>query len=79
MAPLKTARDLNVADLDGLAERGQGIGPLGDEFLADEALVAGGDDGPHDGRVIDFLGLIDLVAAGHAAGVEVADVLMVLA
>ena len=60
------------------AQRLQRVGPLGDELLGHEALVAGLDDGLHDGRVVDLLRLVDLVAARHAAGVEVGDVLDVL-
>ena len=68
----------HVADQHALLERGQRIGALRHEFLAHVAFVAGLHDGLHDRRVVDLLGVVDLVPAGHAAGVVMADVLVVL-
>jgi len=41
-------------------------------------LKTGGDDGFHDRGIVQLLGFVDLIAAGDAAGVVVAEVLMVL-
>ena len=46
----------------------------GHELLAEVAIVAGGRDCAHDRGVVQLLGVVDLVAAGVAAGVVVADV-----
>lgn len=59
--------------MDGGAEGGDGVWAFGDEFLADEALVAAFCDGAHDGRVVDFLVVVEFVTAGISCGVDVAD------
>ena len=47
--------------------------------MGDVAAVVCGGDASHDAIPLDFLGVVELVAAGDAAGVEVADVVDVLA
>src|SRR6185436_17480575 len=67
----------DIAQLERLAERAHRVA-RGDELLgevAGEALVR---DGLADGGVLELLGLVELVAAGDAAGVVVADVLEVV-
>ena len=46
----------------------------GTELLAHVSVMVGSGDCPHDGGVVEFLGVVDLVAAGVAGGVEMADV-----
>ena len=45
-----------------------------DELVADVAVVVGGGDRPADAAVVQFLGVVQILAAGVAGGVEVADV-----
>src|SRR5262249_830147 len=49
------------------------------ELLAQKTVVAGRQNRFHKRRVIQVLGVVDLVPAGHAAGVVVGDVLLILA
>ena len=79
--PLGSARGcavnrLHVADFDALLQRGQASLRLGMNSWATESLEAGVDDGLHDGGIVDLLGVVDLSAAGDAAGMIVPDVLM---
>ena len=73
---LACPRSTDVADGHALLERGDDIGTLGDELLRDVAFEAGLDDGLHHGRIMNLLGVVDLVAAGHAAGVVMSEVLV---
>jgi hypothetical protein len=50
-----------------------------DELVGEIAFEFQVGDGLCDGVPVEFLGLVEFVPAGHAAGVEVADVLDVLA
>ena len=54
---------LDVAEVGGLAEGGEGIAS-GDEFVGDEAAETGG-DAADDAVPLDFLGAVELVAAGN--------------
>src|SRR5258708_26284016 len=63
---------LDVAEVGGLAERGERVAG-GDEFVGDVAAEVGGGDAAHDAVPLDFLGAVEFVAAGNAAGVEVGD------
>lgn len=69
----------HVASTDGVGERGDGVFPCGYEFLSDVAIEACIHYRLHDGRVIEFLGFVDLVASGYATGVVVPEVGVVFA
>jgi len=62
----------DVAEVGGLAEGSEGVA-RGDEFVGDVAAEVGGGDATHDAVPLDFLGAVELVAAGNAAGVEMGD------
>src|SRR6266849_7350664 len=62
----------DVAEVGGLAEGGERVAG-GDEFVGDVAAEVGGGDAAHHAVPLDFLGAVELVAAGNTAGVEVAD------
>src|SRR5262249_23110058 len=47
---------------------------FGNELVTEVTVVAGGDNSAADGRVIEFLLLVQIVAARHPGGVVVADV-----
>ena len=66
-------RPLDIAEADGGGEGGDFVVAAGDEFLPDKAGVAAFGDGAHEGRVVDFLLVVEFTAAGIAGGVEVAD------
>jgi hypothetical protein len=68
----------DVANVDALAEGGQGIA-LGNDFLGDVAFEASVYNRLHDGGIVESLGVVDLVATRNAAGVVVGDVLMIVA
>src|SRR3989441_6391815 len=68
-------RSSNRAGSDGVAQRSQRIARRY-ELVGDVAGEAGRGDGPRDGVVVELLRVVELVAAGHAARVEVADVLV---
>jgi len=70
--------DVAVADLVCLFQPRQRI-TLRRELLPDIAIVVGGGDGTADGGIVEFLGFVQVVAAGVAGGMEVADVLDVVA
>ena len=71
---------LDVAHLVRRLQRLRPVRPVSRaELLADVAVVVGSRDGLHDRRVGELLRLVELVAAGVAGGVEVADVRDVLA
>src|SRR5256884_201848 len=63
---------LDVAEVGGLAEGGEGVAG-GDELVGDVAAEVGGGDAAHDAVPLDFLGGVEFVAAGDPAGVEVGD------
>src|SRR5467141_88433 len=63
---------LDVAEVGGLAEGGKGVAG-GDELVGDVAAEVGGGDAAHYAVPLDFLGGVEFVAAGDAAGVEVGD------
>src|SRR4051812_18862823 len=65
------------AELDRLVQAGQGVADR-DELVGHEALEADAGDGPGDGLVVQLLGLVELVAARVAAGVVVAEGVVVL-
>src|SRR5258708_4010417 len=62
----------DVAEVDGLAQGGERVVSW-DEFVCDEAAKVGGGDAAHHAVPLDFLGGVKFMAAGNAAGVEVAD------
>src|SRR6476469_10255499 len=64
---------LHVTQRDGFAQRRQRIAG-GDELVRDVAGKSGADDGLAYGLPIQLLRVVELVAAGHAAGVKVRDV-----
>ena len=68
---------LNVAEVGGLAQRGERVA-CGHELVGDVAAEIGGGDAAHDSIPLHFLGAVELVTAGHAAGVEVTDPVNVL-
>src|SRR5439155_9408495 len=70
---------LHITNLHALLERSQHIGSGRFEFLRHVPFEASLDDGLHDRGIIQLLGVVDLVPAGHTPGVIVGDVLMVLA
>src|SRR5712691_389288 len=72
---LASARS-HVAERDRLPERGEGIA-RGHELVGDVAGEAGVGDGRADRPPLQLLRLVELVAPGHAAGVVVADELVV--
>jgi hypothetical protein len=61
---------LDVADVYGFAKRSEWVAG-GDEFVGYVAGEAGGGDAAHDCGPVDLLGVVELVAAGDSAGVEV--------
>src|ERR1700722_12170390 len=68
----------HVADAEGLCQRGRRVS-FGNELLREITLKSGFDDRLTDGRVIQFLGVVDLVPSGVATGVEMPDVLLGIA
>src|SRR5437879_13691456 len=62
---------LDVAEVGGLAEGGEGVAG-GDELVGDVAAEVGGGDAAHHAVPLDFLGSVKFVAAGNATGMEVA-------
>ena len=54
-------------------ERSEFVGFGRDEFLGHVAFESGVDDGFHDGRIIELLGVVDFMASWHAAGVVVGE------
>ena len=62
----------------GLPQRRQRVGTLRDKFLRDIAFEAGVQNRLHDARPVEFLCLVNLRAARHAAGVVVVEVWVVL-
>ena len=70
---------LHVADADALPQAPEHVGPFGHELLGDEAFEASVDNGLHDGRVVQFLRLIDLSPSGHAARMIVRKICVVFA
>src|SRR5690606_14625132 len=77
-APTGAPRPSHRARLDGLAQCGGGFA-RGDELVRDEAREAEVRDGGGDRAVVQLLRAVQLVAAGHAGGVEMRDVLAVVA
>jgi len=71
-APAEREEESDVAEVGGLAEGSEGVAG-GDEFVGDVAAEVGGGDAAHDAVPLDFLGSVEFVAAGNAAGVEVSD------
>src|SRR5690349_8388178 len=69
---------LDRTELHGLAERGQRV-PRGHELVRHEAGEAGVGNRLSDGAVVQLLRVIQLMATRYAAGVEVPDMLGVLA
>ena len=65
--------DSHDAQLHRLAQAGQRVAER-DELVGHVALEADVGDGAGDGLVVQLLGLVDLVPAGVAAGVVVAEV-----
>ena len=65
---------LDAAACNGVGECCFWIVPGWDEFLGQEALVAGVFDRLDNRRVVEFLGLVDLMTPGAACGVVMADV-----
>src|SRR5882762_7544853 len=63
---------LDVAEIDGLAEGGERVA-AGDELVGDVAAEVRSGDAAHNAVPLDFLGAVEFVAAGNAAGVEVGD------
>src|SRR6266481_4188958 len=61
---------LDVAEVGGLAEGGNGVAG-GEGVVGDVAGDVGGGDAAHYAVPLDFLGGVEFVAAGDAAGVEV--------
>src|SRR5579862_3565416 len=70
-APLDRAL-LHVADFVRLLQARKRI-TLRGELLPDIAIVIGGGNRPHDGRVIEFLVLVQLMSSRHSGSVEMAD------
>src|SRR5205823_5008216 len=66
------ANKSDVAEIDGLAQGSEWIA-RGDKFVGDVAAEVGGGDTAHDAVPLDFLGGVEFVAAGNAAGMEVGD------
>ena len=67
---------LDVAELEGVLEGRElagGVLGLGDELVGDVAVVLGLGDGPHQRGPVEELGVVEVLAAWVAAGVEVAD------
>src|SRR3954447_23187340 len=73
----RTCCPSNRAKLDGLLERRHRI-PHGYELVRDEAIEFQIGDGLCDGAPVQLLRIIELMPAGHAARVEMADVLDIL-
>src|SRR5467141_1253451 len=63
---------LDIAEVGGLAEGGERVA-AGDEFMGDVAAEVRSGDAAHNPVPLDFLGAVEFVAAGNAAGVEVGD------
>ena len=63
---------LDIADLDGLAQAGEGVAG-GKEFVGDVTGEVCGGDGFHNRGVLNLLAGVDFVAAGYASRVEVSD------
>src|ERR1700694_4136677 len=63
---------LDVAEVGGLAEGSERVAG-GDEFVGDVAAEVCSGDASHNAYPLDFLGVVEFAAAGHAAGVEVGD------
>lgn len=76
--PQSDCRGLYRADFDGLAQGWHGVFPR-HERVREIALGIEVRDGLGGGAAMQLLRIVDLVLAGIAAGVEVADVLDVLA
>ena len=70
--------DLRVANLHCLLQALQRVLIFGRELLPDVATIARVHDRLHDLAVVQRLRVVDLVAAGHASGVEVAPAVGVL-
>ena len=49
--------------------------PGGEELMGDEVVVADCREGPHHGRIVDLLRVIELTPARIAGGVDVVDLL----
>src|SRR5262245_30376433 len=82
--PLLMPRTLPTSIVSDVAEHHRLLQPRQrvagrDELLADVALVADLDERFHDRLVGDLLLVVELAAAGVARGVDVADVVLVLA
>jgi len=75
----KSSPSPHRADLHTLFERGELVGALGDEFLAEVAGVTGFLDGFDDRGVVQLLRLVDLGAAGDAASVVVGEEFVIAA
>src|ERR1019366_7238317 len=73
-----SSSSLHRAESNGLLQRRHGIFER-DELVGEVAFEFQVRDGLRDGAPVELLGVVELVAAGDAAGVEVADVLNVLA
>src|SRR5678816_3559257 len=71
-------RSSDGADGDRLLERAKRV-PGRLELVGDESRETPIGEGPGDRPVVELLALVDLVAAGDAAGVEVPDVRQVTA
>src|ERR1022692_4690061 len=71
-------RRLHRAERDGLLQGCHGILER-DELVGEIAFELQVRDGLRDGAPVELLRVVELVASGHAAGVEVADVLDVVA
>src|SRR5271165_738205 len=70
---------LNSHDLDGLLQTFERIAPRRwPEFVRDVSCIAEAGDGLRDEAVVELLRVIDLMTAGHAAGVEMPDPLEIL-
>ena len=68
----------HVAAAHRLRQRNQRGGVDRQELLADVAFVAGGGDRFHDRRIVEFLAVVEFVAAGNAGRMVMADVFVEL-
>ena len=68
----KDGQGLDVAEFDRFGKPKLGVAG-GDEFLAHESLVLDLKEGFHDGRIVDFLLIIEFSTARVACGVDVPD------
>ena len=75
--PTHTWAESYVAQIYGFAQRGQRIAG-GHELVRHVALVTGGGDAAHHSIPLHFLGAVEFMPAGNAAGVEVGQPLNVL-